>query len=160
MFDEDSLSVCAAAVTSVTGDIRRALKLCCRAIELKRQGVSNDNPPTDIGSGYANQRGAGGSGGDRAEARVGGLIRVSDMHAAKQSFRASHHFRLIAGGTYFERLALVSLVRQWLHMRRWHQDVLWHMCSETIRGLDVVRVKWSDSVDARVPHCGDARRVS
>ena len=91
IFEDVALQICAHQVTAVSGDIRRALQLCRRAIELRRR-ANHDSVPKAPG--------------DRRQ-----LIGTSDIHAANKSIRASHHFQLIAAGTYFERVALVALVR-------------------------------------------------
>lgn len=93
VFEDTSLNVCASFVESVTGDIRRALQLCLRAIELKQGDLANLNEVSE------------------SRLKKIDLISVSDMHAAKQKMRASNHYRLIAEATYFERLALIALVR-------------------------------------------------
>ena len=101
VFEADALEHCAHKVTSVSGDIRRALQLCRRAIEL-RQSATTDAAVATHGKSSSG-----------AETSSSGLLSARDIHAADLSIRASHHYRLIAAGTYFERVALVALVRCW-----------------------------------------------
>ena len=95
VFDDNALQLCGAKVTQINGDIRRALQLCRRAIELRRQRIK------DQGSSVAHVN-------DDTNA---GRITTNDIHEAYTSVRASHHLRLIAAAPYFERVALVALVR-------------------------------------------------
>jgi hypothetical protein len=104
VFTDDALELCARQVTSVSGDIRRALQLCRRAIELRQsqsQSSAARASPATVPGGAASSSGS----------RELLVLDAQDISKAAVSIRSSHHFKLMREGVYFERVALTALVR-------------------------------------------------
>ena len=94
VFTDDALELCARKVRSVSGDVRRALQLCRRAIELRIQRLKDASAGED----------------STATSELKDKIGSTEIHKADLNIRASNHCRLIASGTYYERVAIVGLV--------------------------------------------------
>ena len=125
VFTDDALELCARQVTSVSGDIRRALQLCRRAIELRQSGAAisaRASPATTVAAGGGADAGAGGgAGSSSSSSALKWVLDAQDINKAAVSIRSSHHFKLMREGVYFERVALTALVRA----RGWMRAVCW-----------------------------------
>jgi len=111
VFTEDALTLCSARIAGASGDARKALQVCRRAIEVRLRAVSaqaQDAPPT---AGDDDAATGGGSSGDDDFEDAKGPVGVSEIARAEADLmRGNPAARAVAGLSLKARRFLLAVV--------------------------------------------------